>query len=116
MMLSDVAFDPKSLDELARKLAESVPPGLTVTLTYDGSPNAPTNAGSYEVIGTVNELNYAGSATNTLVIAASNAPVSLGNLAAVYDGSGHAASAVTVPSGLPRVSAREESSMSALLR
>jgi BMFP domain-containing protein YqiC len=24
-----VAFDPKSLDELARKLAESVPPGLT---------------------------------------------------------------------------------------
>jgi BMFP domain-containing protein YqiC len=24
-----MAFDPKSLDELARKLAESVPPGLT---------------------------------------------------------------------------------------
>lgn len=27
-MLSDVAFDPKSLDELARKLADAVPPGL----------------------------------------------------------------------------------------
>ena len=27
-MLSVVAFDPKSLDELARKLADAVPPGL----------------------------------------------------------------------------------------
>ncbi|HEU5468758.1 MAG TPA: accessory factor UbiK family protein [Steroidobacteraceae bacterium] len=27
-MLPAVAFDPKSLDELARKLAEAVPPGL----------------------------------------------------------------------------------------
>lgn len=27
-ILSAVAFDPKSLDELARKLAEAVPPGL----------------------------------------------------------------------------------------
>lgn len=27
-MLSVVVFDPKSLDELARKLADSVPPGL----------------------------------------------------------------------------------------
>ena len=27
-MLSAVAFDPKSLDELARRLADAVPPGL----------------------------------------------------------------------------------------
>jgi BMFP domain-containing protein YqiC len=27
-MLSAMAFDPKSLDELARKLADAVPPGL----------------------------------------------------------------------------------------
>lgn len=27
-MLSTVAFDPNSLDELARKLADAVPPGL----------------------------------------------------------------------------------------
>jgi BMFP domain-containing protein YqiC len=27
-MLSGVAFDPKSLDELAQKLADAVPPGL----------------------------------------------------------------------------------------
>jgi hypothetical protein len=56
--------------------------------------------GSYQVIGTIAETNYAGSATNTLVIAPSNAPVTLGNLSAVYNGSSHAASATTVPVGL----------------
>ena len=48
--------------------AITVPSGLIVNFTYNGSANAPTNVGSYEVIGTVVEVNYAGSATNTLVI------------------------------------------------
>jgi hypothetical protein len=41
---------------------------LVVNITYNGSANAPTNAGSYTVIGTINDANYQGSATNTLVI------------------------------------------------
>ena len=48
--------------------ATTVPAGLTVDFTYDGSPQAPINVGSYTVIGTVNDPNYQGSATNTLVI------------------------------------------------
>jgi len=40
-----------------------------VTFTYNGSATVPTNAGSYTVIGTINDANYQGSATNTLVIA-----------------------------------------------
>jgi hypothetical protein len=48
--------------------ATTVPPGLTVTFTYDGSPDAPTNAGTYQVIGTVVDPAYYGSATNALVI------------------------------------------------
>jgi hypothetical protein len=48
--------------------ATTTPSGLTVNLTYNGSANAPTNVGSYAVIGTVVDPNYAGSATNTLVI------------------------------------------------
>ena len=48
--------------------ASTVPPGLNVVLSYDGSPEAPTNAGSYTVVGTIVELNYQGSATNTLLI------------------------------------------------
>jgi hypothetical protein len=47
------------------------PPGLTVDLTYDGSPTAPYKVGKYQVIGAVNNLNYAGSATNQFVITAS---------------------------------------------
>jgi len=38
------------------------------------------NAGSYTVIGTINDANYQGSATNTLVIAQAGATVTLGNL------------------------------------
>ena len=51
----------------------TTPPGLVVNLTYSNSSyaisaNAPTNTGSYTVIGTVNDPNYYGSATNTLII------------------------------------------------
>jgi len=46
------------------------PPGLTVDVTYDGSSIPPTAVGSYAVVATINEANYAGSATGTLVIAA----------------------------------------------
>jgi hypothetical protein len=52
------------------------------------------------VIGTIVEANYVGAATNTLVIAPSNAPIVLGDLAAVYDGGAHAASVTTEPVGL----------------
>jgi hypothetical protein len=50
--------------------ASTTPPGLTVSLTYNGSPNAPTNAGSYTVIGVISDPNYYGIATNTLVVGA----------------------------------------------
>jgi len=39
-----------------------------VTVTYAGLSAAPTNAGSYAVVATVVDANYAGSASNTLVI------------------------------------------------
>jgi alpha-tubulin suppressor-like RCC1 family protein len=48
--------------------ASTTPPGLTVNLTYNGSPNAPTNPGSYTVIGIISDPHYSGSATNTLVV------------------------------------------------
>jgi uncharacterized spore protein YtfJ len=37
-------------------------------LTYNGSAEAPTNAGSYAVVATLDNANYSGSATGTLVI------------------------------------------------
>ena len=50
------------------RAATTTPSSLTVNITYNGSANAPTNAGSYTVIGTINDANYQGSATNMLVI------------------------------------------------
>jgi hypothetical protein len=48
--------------------ATTIPPGLNVVLTYDGSPNPPTNPGNYTVVGTIDDTDYSGSAEGTLVI------------------------------------------------
>jgi hypothetical protein len=59
----------QSYDGTAKSVtATTVPAGLTVTFTYDGSPNAPTNVGTYIVVGTVQDALYVGSATDNLVI------------------------------------------------
>ena len=80
--------------------ATTTPSGLTVSFTYNGSANAPTNAGSYTVIGTINDANYQGSATNTLVIAQATGAITLGSLSQTYNGTAKAATATTTPSGL----------------
>ena len=80
--------------------AITVPAGLNVGFTYNGSTTSPTGAGSYAVVATVNDLNYHGSATGTLVIGKATGSVTLGNLAATYDGNAKFATATTVPAGL----------------
>ena len=80
--------------------ATTTPSGLTVDFTYDGSASAPTNAGSYAVVGNINSTNYSGSATGTLVISKGAATVTLGSLAQAYTGSAISATATTAPSGL----------------
>ena len=44
------------------------PPNLTVLVTYDGEAAPPTEAGSYAVVATIDEVNYGGSVSGTLVI------------------------------------------------
>ena len=82
--------------------ATTTPGGLNVTLTYGGSSTAPTAAGSYTVVATINDANYAGTATGTLVIAknTAGASITLGSLSATYNGSARAATATTTPAGL----------------
>ena len=77
--------------------ATTNPSGLTVDLTYDGSPTPPTNAGSYAVVGIINSATYSGLATGTLVIAQATATVTLNNLAQAFDGFPKAVSATTSP-------------------
>jgi hypothetical protein len=78
----------------------TTPNGLTVQLTYDGNADAPTNAGSYTVIATVQDANYLGSATNTLTIAKASAGVTLSGGSATYDGTGKVMVPTTAPIGL----------------
>jgi hypothetical protein len=49
--------------------ATTSPVGLTVNITYGGTNIAPTNAGSYPVVATVNDASFSGTVTGMLVIA-----------------------------------------------
>ncbi len=73
---------------------------MTVTITYDGSPNPPTTPGRYTVIGTINSPDYAGSATNMLIISQAVATVTLGHLNQTYDGTAKPVTVTTAPPGL----------------
>ena len=78
--------------------ATTVPPGLTVKFTYNGSSKSPTSAGTYSVVGTVSSSNYAGSATGTMVIAPEPCTITFTNLTFTYNGSAQKVKATTSPS------------------
>ena len=80
--------------------ATTIPAGLTVGITYNGSSTVPTNAGTYAIVATVTDPNYQGTASGNFVISKTTATVSLSSLTATYDASTHAVTATTSPSGL----------------
>jgi hypothetical protein len=80
--------------------ATTNPSGLSVVVTYEGSTTPPTVSGSYAVVATVNDVNYNGLATGTLIIKKANAIVSLSNLTHTYNNTPRSATATTNPSGL----------------
>ena len=84
-------------------VAATTPAGLNVAFVYVGSATAPTNAGLYPVVATVNDPNYSGTASGTLSIAKATASVALGTLAQTYDGTPKPATATTSPAGLSTV-------------
>jgi len=91
----------QSYDGTARSVvATTTPAGLMVRITYDGSSNAPTNAGTYTVIGSIEDPYYQGSVTNLLVISKGAATISLGGLAQTADGTPKSVTVITVPAGL----------------
>ena len=51
------------------------PPGVPVSVTYDGSPTPPSAIGSYAVAATVTGPNYVGGASGTLVVSDTTPPV-----------------------------------------
>ncbi len=86
----------QTYDGTARTVtATSMPAGLTVEITYDGLASAPTNAGTYAVTGTVNDLVYQGVETDSLIVARAVDTITFSATNHVYDGTGKAATAVT---------------------
>lgn len=55
-------------------LAETVPAGLSVAFTYNGSSQAPVNPGTYTVVATITDPNHEGTATDTLTIEPGDLP------------------------------------------
>ena len=78
------------------------PPGLSYSITYSGETTAPTDAGNYEVVATITDSNYTGSASGTLNIAkASSSTLVSGGGTFTYDGNPHGATvSVTGVGGL----------------
>src|SRR5215813_2460030 len=56
------------------------PAGLNVDVTYNGSTTAPANAGSYAVTATVNDSNFSGQASGSLVIGKADQLIAFGPL------------------------------------
>jgi hypothetical protein len=54
--------------------SSTTPSNLTVGITYNGSINAPSSAGSYSVVAVVNDQNYTGSESAMLTIAKASPP------------------------------------------
>jgi hypothetical protein len=61
-----------------------VPANLKVDVTYDGSSTAPSAVGSYHVVATINDADYQGTATGTMVIAAITAVEDLSKTVSMY--------------------------------
>jgi hypothetical protein len=78
----------------------TVPPGLTVSITYNNSSIVPVNAGTYTVSATVTQAGYTGTATGTLTIGKAPVAVSLANLNFTYDGTSKGVTVTTSPTGL----------------
>ncbi len=78
------------------------PANLAFQVTYNGNPEQPVNAGTYDVVATITEPGYEGTApvTGTLVIGKATATITLDNPAYTYDGTPKTAAVVTEPANL----------------
>jgi hypothetical protein len=79
------------------------PSGVAIVVSYNDGP-PPVNAGRYTVVARVEDPNYAGSESGTLVIGRAAAAIALDQLVHTYDGTYKFARASTTPAGLNTVS------------
>lgn len=79
-----------------------VPAAVNFEVTYNGSTTAPVNAGTYAVQVTVNDLNYVGSTSGTLVVQKATAQLTLtpATLNQTYTGAPRTVGVTVVPAGV----------------
>jgi hypothetical protein len=76
------------------------PANLATQVTYNGGTQAPVAPGSYEVVATITEPGYTGTATGTLVIEKAQAVVTVESASYTADGTAKAVNVTTDPAGL----------------
>ncbi|MBZ2187480.1 MBG domain-containing protein [Alcanivorax sp. JB21] len=77
------------------------PVGVSVTVTYEGSTEPPTDAGTYDVAVVINDDNYEGGETGTLVISKADQVITFNALAARTVGDADFTLDAVSDSGLP---------------
>ena len=87
-------------DGISEPQVETVPSGIPTDINYDGIPEVPTNAGTYEVEAFVTDNNYTGSVSSQLIIEKGEAGLSVASTAATYNGSPQPVLVSTDPAGL----------------
>ncbi len=104
---AEIVFNEESLDQTydgspKSVLATSLPEGLSLEILYNGSGDAPTDAGTYVVEANIDDPNYTGSSSTALVINQAEAAVFIDGSSLVqdFDGSPKSISFSTDPSGL----------------
>jgi hypothetical protein len=77
------------------------PNNLQISLKYEGQTQAPVKAGKYEVVATVNDSNYKGILTDTLIIEKALATFEVTDTVFTYNGQPKTATIKTVPANIP---------------
>jgi hypothetical protein len=76
------------------------PDHLQVLLSYEGQ-SQPVNAGKYEVVAVVNDPNYKGTLTDTLIIEQALASFEVTNTVFIYNGQQQTPTVKTLPANIP---------------
>ena len=83
--------------------ALTIPAGLAMEYTFNGTQIAPINVGSYSAVATINDSNYSGTAIGTLQITVATAYVKLFSLTQAFTGEPIEAGVITYPYGLTTI-------------
>ena len=100
-----VTIDPATLAQTFNNTprvvtATASPTVAGITITYGGSATAPTNAGTYAIVATIDDSRFQGSATGSLVVAKSSQTITFDPLPSKPLDSGNFQLTATASSGL----------------